>query len=79
MIESREERRMCHVARKEKDECMWDVFGKRHLERSIRRWENDTVMGLRDMGWGGMDMIHLTQDRGQWKSFVSTEMKLHFS
>jgi hypothetical protein len=37
--------------------------GKRHLGRPRRRWVDDTKMDLREMGWGGMDWIDLTQDR----------------
>jgi hypothetical protein len=37
--------------------------GKRPLGRSKLRWENNIKMGLREIGWGGMDWIHLAQDR----------------
>jgi hypothetical protein len=36
-------------------------------------------MDLREMRWGGMDWIDLTQDRDQWRSLVNTEMNLRFS
>jgi hypothetical protein len=39
--------------------------GKRPLGRSKRRWENEIRMDLREVGWKGVDWIHLTQDRGQ--------------
>jgi hypothetical protein len=36
--------------------------GKRLLERHRRRWENNIKMDLSEIGWGGMDWIHLVQD-----------------
>jgi hypothetical protein len=33
-------------------------------------------MDLSEIGWGGMDWIHLAQDRDQWKALVNTLMKL---
>jgi hypothetical protein len=40
--------------------------GKRPLGRARRRWKNNIAMDLREIGWKGVDWIHLTQDRGQW-------------
>jgi hypothetical protein len=37
--------------------------GKRQLGRLQRRWEDNTRMDLREIGWGGMDRIDLAQDR----------------
>jgi hypothetical protein len=28
-------------------------------------------MDLREMGWEGMDWIHLVQDRNQWQALVN--------
>jgi hypothetical protein len=33
-------------------------------------------MGLREIGWGGMDWIDLAEDRNQWKALVNTVMNL---
>jgi hypothetical protein len=33
-------------------------------------------MDLREIGWGGMDWIDLTQDRDQWRALVNTVMNL---
>jgi hypothetical protein len=38
-----------------------------------------TKMDLREIGWGGMDWIDLTQDRDQWKALVNTLMNLWVS
>jgi hypothetical protein len=32
-------------------------------------------MAVRETGWGVMDWIDLTQDKGQWQALVNTEMK----
>jgi hypothetical protein len=32
-------------------------------------------MDLREIGWGGMDWIHLSQDRDQWKALMNRVKK----
>jgi hypothetical protein len=36
------------------------------LGRHRHRWEGNIRVDLREIGWEGVDMIHLSQDRGQW-------------
>jgi hypothetical protein len=31
---------------------------------------------LRDVAWGGMDWIDMTEDRDQWRALVNTVMNL---
>jgi hypothetical protein len=50
--------------------------GKKPLGRHRRRWEDNTSMDLREIGWGGMDWIYLAQDRDQWRALVNTVMNL---
>jgi hypothetical protein len=33
-------------------------------------------MDFREIGWDGMDLIDLAQNRGQWKALVNTVMSL---
>jgi hypothetical protein len=33
-------------------------------------------MDLREIGWEGVDWMHLAQDRDKWRAFVNTAMKL---
>jgi hypothetical protein len=40
--------------------------GMRLLGRPERRWENNIRMDRREIGWGGVDWLHLVQDRDQW-------------
>jgi hypothetical protein len=50
--------------------------GKRPLGRSRRRGVINIKMGLREIGWDGMDWIDLAQDRDQWRTLVNTVMNL---
>jgi hypothetical protein len=50
--------------------------GKRPLGRHKCRWEDNIRMGLRVIGWGGMDWIELAQDRDQQRALVNTVMNL---
>jgi hypothetical protein len=52
--------------------------GKRPLGRPRRRWEDDNMMYLREIGWGGMDSTYLAQDRDLWWALVNTVMILRF-
>jgi hypothetical protein len=36
---------------------------KRPIGMHKRRWEDNIRMDLREVGWGGVDWIHLAQDR----------------
>jgi hypothetical protein len=38
--------------------------GKRPLGRPRRRWENGIRMDVMEIGWGWVEWIQLTQDRG---------------
>jgi hypothetical protein len=52
--------------------------GRRPLgrPRHRRRWEDNTEMDLREVGWGSVDWIDLTQDRDRWRALVYTVMNL---
>ena len=45
--------------------------GKRPLERSRHRWEDNIKMDLQEVGCGGMDWIMLGQDRDRWQVLVN--------
>jgi hypothetical protein len=51
--------------------------GKRPLGRPRYKWGNDVRMDLREIGWEGVDWMHLAQDRDQWQALVNTVMNLH--
>jgi hypothetical protein len=52
--------------------------GKRPLERPRRRWNDGIKMDLREIGCGGggVEWIHLAQDRDRWRAVVSAVMNL---
>jgi hypothetical protein len=51
--------------------------GKRPLRRPRRRWEDNIIMDLREIGLEGMSWIHLAQDRDQLRALVNTVMNLY--
>jgi hypothetical protein len=50
--------------------------GKRPPQRPRRMWENNIMMDLREIGWGGMDWIDVAHVRDQWRALVNTTMNL---
>jgi hypothetical protein len=50
--------------------------GKRPLERPRRRWEDGIKMDLREIGCGGVEWTHLSQDRDRWLALVNAVMNL---
>jgi hypothetical protein len=51
------------------EKCIKMLVGKpkvkRPLGRHRRRWGNNIRMGFREIGWEGVDWMHLAQDRDQ--------------
>jgi hypothetical protein len=70
-----------HVAHAGEERKVYKVLvgkpeGKRPLGRPRRRWEDGIRMDLREIGFGGVDWIRLSQDRERWRAVVSAMMKL---
>jgi hypothetical protein len=70
-----------HVARLGEGRNMYRVLvgkpeGKRLLGRPRRRWEDGIKMDLREIGWGGVEWIHLAQDRDRCRAVVNAVMNL---
>jgi hypothetical protein len=68
----------CTYGRDEK--YMQNLVGKserkRRLGRARRRWKDNIRMVLREIGWEGVDWIHLAQDTDQWRAVMKTIMNL---
>jgi hypothetical protein len=54
----------------------WKARRIKPLERPRRRWEDGIKMDLRVIGWGGVEWIHLAQDRDRWWAVVNAVMNL---
>jgi hypothetical protein len=50
--------------------------GNRPLGRRRHRWEDGIKMDLREIGWEGVEWIHLAQDRDHWRAVVNAMMNL---
>ena len=48
--------------------------GKRPLGRPRRRWDDNIIMDLREVGCGVMDWIYLAKDRNRWRAVVNAVM-----
>jgi hypothetical protein len=74
-IKSRRMRWAGHVARMGEGRNVYRVLvgkpeRKRPFERPRHRWEDGIKMDLRESDWGGVEWIHLAQDRDRWWALV---------
>ena len=81
VIKSRRMRWARHVARMDEERGVYRVLvgkpeGKRPLGRPRRRWVDNNMMDLQEVGCGYMDWIGLAQDRDRWRTLVSAVMNL---
>ena len=70
-----------HEARMGEDRGVYRVLegkpeGRRPLVRPRRRWVDNIMMDLQEMGCGYMGWIGLAQDRDRWRTLVSAVMNL---
>jgi hypothetical protein len=66
-----------HVARMGEGRNVYRVLvGGRPLGRPRHRWEDGIRMDLREIGWGGVEWIHLAQHRDRWRAVVNAVMNL---
>jgi hypothetical protein len=49
---------------------------KRPFKRPRHRLEDNIIMDLREIRWGGLDFIHLAQDRDLWWAVMNIVMNL---
>jgi hypothetical protein len=53
-----------------------NLKGRGHSEDLGVEGGDNSRMGLQEIGWEGVDWMHLAQDRGQWRAVVNTVMNL---
>jgi hypothetical protein len=81
-IKSRRMRWVGHVARMVEGRNVYRILvgkpeGKRPLGRLRHRWEDGIKVDLKEMvGGGGVEWIHLAQDRDRWQALVNAVMNL---
>jgi hypothetical protein len=80
-IKSRRMRWTGHVAHMGEESNVYRVLagkpeGRRPLGRPRRRWEDGLKMDLLEIGWGGVEWIHLAQDRDLWQALVNAVTNL---
>ena len=81
VIKSRRMRWAGHVACMGEERGVYRVLvgkpeGKRPLGRPRRRWVDNIMMDLQEVGCGYVDWIGLAQDRDSWRTRVSAVMNL---
>jgi len=52
--------------------------GKTPHGRPRRRWEDNIMMDLQEVGCGGFDWIELALDTDRWRALVNVVMNLRF-
>jgi hypothetical protein len=80
-IKSRRMRWAGHVTRMGEERNVYRVLaekpeGKRPLERPRHRWEDGIKMDLGRLVAGGVQWIHLAQDRDRWRAVVNAVTNL---
>ena len=81
VIKWRRMRWVGHVARMGEVRGVYRVLvgkleGRRPLGRPRRRWVDNIMMDLQEVGCGCVDWIGLAQDRDRWRTLVSAVMNL---
>ena len=58
-------------------------MGRRDVKRSLgryrRRWEGNIKMNLKEVGWGGMDLIDMAHDSNRWGALVNVIMNFRIT
>jgi hypothetical protein len=64
--------------RNERKDMVEKTEEKRRLERLSLRWEVNVEMGTKEMGWEGVDWIHLAEVKNKRRALLNTLMKFGF-
>jgi hypothetical protein len=52
------------------------LVGKRPLGRPRRRWVDNIMIDLGEVGWDDVDWIGLAQDRNRWRALANSVLNL---
>jgi hypothetical protein len=52
-----------------------NLKGRDHLE-GLSRWEDNTGMDIREIGWEGVDWMHMAQEGDQWQAIMEMVVNL---
>jgi hypothetical protein len=62
------------------EKCIQYLVGKPErkgpLGRPMHRWEESITLDLREIGWEGVDQMHLAQGMDQWQALVNMVMNV---
>jgi hypothetical protein len=60
-----------------RENCIQGLVGKPEGKRPLvrHRWEDNIRKDLKEIGWEGMVIIHVAQNRSKWQVTVSTVIK----
>jgi hypothetical protein len=50
--------------------------GGKSRKEGVDHWVNNIKKDLREIGWDGINWIHLAQDRDQWRALMKMVMYL---
>jgi hypothetical protein len=81
VIKSRRMRLAGHVARMRGGVyrvLVWKPNGKRPLGRPSHRWEHNFTMDLQEVGFRGIDLFDLSQDRNNWRALENVVIYILF-
>jgi hypothetical protein len=53
-----------------------NLEGKRQLGSPALSWKNNNTLGLKEIGWGGIDWTDLAQDIDHWWVLVNSGIVL---
>ena len=58
---------------------MGPLEGKRPLGRLRRRWEDDIIINLKELGCDGENWANLAQGKNQWRANVRSKREVHIT
>jgi hypothetical protein len=81
VVKSRRLRLAGHVARMEEGRSAFKMLtvkptGKRPLGRPRRRWEENIIMDLEEIGINAGNWVGSAQDRNYWRALVNAALNL---